>query len=77
MTVEMSEGLRNKCIFVSDWECPIETSEIPLEVCKTCLKARTVHSKVVKINRRIVRETIPAQDEALLRTEVPQIVSAQ
>jgi len=78
MTVEMLEELRNKCIFVPDWECSIEASEIPLEVCKTCLEARKVHSKLVKITRHIIRaETTSAQKEALLETEVPQIVSPQ
>lgn len=78
MTIEMLEELRNKCIFVADWECPIETSEIPLEVCKICLEARKIHSKPVTITRHIVRaETRPAQKEAPLETEVPQIVYPQ
>jgi hypothetical protein len=29
-----------KCVFVPEWECNIETEEIPLEVCKVCIEAR-------------------------------------
>ena len=75
MTVEMLDELRYKCIFIPDWNCPIETSEIPLEVCKICLEARKIHSKPVTISRHIVRaETRTAQKEALTESEVPQIV---
>lgn len=78
MTIEMLEELRNKCIFVPDWECPIETSEIPLEVCKICLEARKIHSKPITISRHIVRaEAKRAQKEEPLEAEVPQIVYPQ
>lgn len=76
MTVEMLEELRKKCVFVPDWECSIEASEIPLEVCKTCLEARKVHSAVLKITRHVTRaETISAENEVISEAEVPQIVS--
>ena len=75
MTVEMLDELRYKCIFIPDWNCPIETPEIPLEVCKICLEARKIHSKPVTISRQVVRaEARPAQKEALTESEVPQIV---
>ena len=77
MTTEMLKKLRMKCIFVADWECPIETSEIPLEVCKVCLEARKVQSKHIKITRQIKSvEVLPAHKVVLdIDTEVPQIVS--
>lgn len=77
MTVEMLEGLRYQCIFVADWECRIETSEIPLEVCKICLEARKIHSQPTKISRHIRTEVRPAENEAPTETEVPQIVYPQ
>lgn len=78
MTVEMLEELRYKCIFVPDWQCPIETPEIPLEVCKICLEARKIHSKPVTISRHITRaEMTHAQKEESLEPAVPQIVYPQ
>jgi sulfur relay (sulfurtransferase) complex TusBCD TusD component (DsrE family) len=63
-----------KCIFIKEWECPIENSEVPLEVCKVCLEARKVKSKRVKIKRQIKSvEILPAQ--LVSDTEVPQIES--
>lgn len=78
MTVEMLKELRYKCIFVADWECPIETPEIPLEVCKICLEARKIHSKPITISRQITRaEAVRSQKEEPLEIEVPKIVYPQ
>lgn len=75
MTVEMLDELRYKCIFIPDWNCPIETPEIPLEVCKICLEARKIHSKPVTISRHVVRaEARPVQKEAVTESEMPPIV---
>jgi hypothetical protein len=61
-----------KCVFIKEWECPIETPEIPLEVCKMCLKARKIKSKDAKIKRETkCVEILPAQ--VLSDIEIPQI----
>lgn len=74
MTAEMLEKMKMKCVFIKEWECPIETSEVPLEVCKMCLEARKIKSKHVKIKRQIKSvEILPAQ--VVSDTEIPQIES--
>lgn len=77
MTDNILEKLKTKCVFIAEWECPIETSEIPLEVCKLCLEARKIQSKSIKITRQIKSvEVLPAHKVVLdIDTEVPQIVS--
>ena len=74
MTEEIEET-KSKCVFVKDWECPVETPEIPLEVCKVCLEARKLQSKQTKIIRQKPQtdgvRILPAQ--ALADLEVPQI----
>lgn len=52
MIKENLEKTKAKCVFVKDWECPIETTEIPLEVCKVCLEARKLQSKQTKVTRQ-------------------------
>ena len=76
MTAEMLEKMTMKCVFVADWKCPIETSEIPLEVCTLCLEARKLQSQQVKITRQVrTVELLPAQNEVSdADAEVPQIV---
>ena len=76
MTAEMLEKMTMKCVFVADWKCPIETSEIPLEVCKLCLEARKLQSKQVKITRQVrTVEVLPAQNAVSdEEAEIPQIV---
>ena len=77
MTDNILEKLKTKCVFIAEWECPIETSEIPLEVCKLCLEARKIQSKSIKIMRQIrTVEVLPALKVVSdTDTEVPQIVS--
>ncbi len=80
MTTGMLEKLKTKCVFIAEWECPIETSEIPLEVCKICLEARKIQSKQVKITRQIKSvEILPdhkvVAEAEISDLEVPQIVS--
>ncbi len=76
MTNEVIDSLKKKCVFVPDWRCPIETDEIPLEVCKLCLEARKLQSKQVKISRHVetveLAPTTEAETEA--ETEVPQVL---
>jgi len=73
MTVEMLKEMKIKCVFVPDWRCPIETSEIPLEVCKLCLEARKIQSKQVKIARQVKSvEMLPSNVELDVEVEVPQ-----
>ncbi len=76
MTGEVIYSLKKKCVFVSDWKCPIETDEIPLEVCKLCLEARRLHSKQVMISRQVEAvELSPAtQAETDVEAKVPQVL---
>jgi len=37
------------CMFVDEWDCPVTYDEFPLEVCKICTKARSVHNNSTKI----------------------------
>jgi len=50
------------CVFISDWTCPMEVDEIPVEVCRLCLEARRIH--VNERGRTIKR--------AIRRAEAPQ-----
>jgi hypothetical protein len=72
----MLEKMTMKCVFVAEWKCPIETSEIPLEVCKLCLEARKLQSKQVKITRQVKTvELLPDQNKVSdEEAEVPQII---
>ncbi len=76
VNAEMLEKMTMKCVFVTDWKCPIETSEIPLDVCKLCLEARKLQSKQVKITRQVrTVEVLPAQNAVSdADVEVPEIV---
>ncbi|MFW5946457.1 MAG: hypothetical protein ACOCTN_06265 [Candidatus Natronoplasma sp.] len=33
------------CIFIDDWKCNFAGTEITLEICKTCIKARTLYNQ--------------------------------
>ncbi len=33
------------CIFIDDWHCNFAGTEITLEICKTCINARTLHNE--------------------------------
>ena len=74
MTKDIEET-KAKCVFVKDWECPVETPEIPLEVCKVCLEARKLQSKHAKVIRQKPQadgvRILPAQ--ALSDLDAPQI----
>ena len=76
MTGEVVYSVKKKCVFVQDWTCPIETDEIPLEVCKLCLEARKLQAKQVKISRQIENaEPLPAtKAETEVEAEVPQVL---
>ena len=77
MPAEMLDKKKMKCVFVADWNCPIETSEIPLEVCKLCLEARRLQSTQIKSNRQVKTfETSPTQNAMSdSDAEVTQIIS--
>lgn len=30
------------CMFVDEWDCKFEGNEIPIDVCKTCIKAKSL-----------------------------------
>jgi hypothetical protein len=64
-----------KCIFIKEWECPIENSEIPLEVCKVCLEARKIKSKHIKITREIKSVEMLPPHKVETEIEIPQIVT--
>lgn len=76
MMNEVMDKLKKKCVFVPDWKCPIETDEIPLEVCKLCLEARKIQSKQMKISRHVESvELLPATKAVSeVETEVPQVL---
>lgn len=38
-----------KCLFVDDWDCPVEREEFPLEICKICVEARSVYESTTKL----------------------------
>ncbi len=73
---EVIRSLKKKCVFIQDWKCPIETDEIPLEVCKLCLEARRLHSKQVSICRQVeaVELAPDTKAETQVETEVPQVL---
>jgi len=35
----------SECVFGTDWKCNIEGEEIPLEVCQTCIEAKSTASR--------------------------------
>ncbi len=75
MTNEVGGIFKKTCVFVPEWKCPIETPEIPLEVCKLCLEARKIQSKQVKISRHVEAvEMSPANATTEVETEVPQVL---
>ncbi|MHA1632556.1 MAG: hypothetical protein ACTSXC_07115 [Candidatus Freyarchaeota archaeon] len=55
-----------RCVFISDWICPIEASEIPLEVCRLCLDARWAHANEKRIERTVMRPPKPISEEGKL-----------
>jgi len=75
MAAEILEKLKMKCIFVAEWECPVETAEIPLEVCKVCLEARKIQSKQIKITRQIKSVEVLPDYKVESDVEIPQIVT--
>ncbi len=76
MTGEVIYSLKKACVFVPEWKCPIETDEIPLEVCKLCLEARKLQTKQVKISRHVEAvEISPAtKGNVEVEAEVPQVM---
>jgi len=38
-----------RCMFVDEWDCPVNYDEFPLEVCKICIKARSIRNETTKI----------------------------
>ena len=36
-------------MFIDEWSCPVQRDEFPLEVCKICIKARSIHNESTKI----------------------------
>jgi hypothetical protein len=76
MTGEVVYSVKKNCVFVQEWKCPIETEEIPLEVCKLCLEARRLQSMQLKISRQVeAAELSPAaKAETEVEAEVPQVL---
>ncbi len=75
MAAEILEKLKMKCVFVAEWECPVETAEIPLEVCKVCLEARKTQSKHIKITREIKSVEMLPPHIVETELEIPEIVT--
>ncbi len=76
MTGEIVYSAKKNCVFVQAWKCPIETEEIPLEVCKLCLEARRLQAKQVTISRQAenVRLEPAAKAETEVEAETPQVL---
>jgi hypothetical protein len=76
VTNEVIDILKKTCVFVPEWKCPIETPEIPLEVCKLCLEARKLQSKQVKISRQVAAVELSPNSQATtdVEAEVPQVL---
>ncbi|KXB07204.1 hypothetical protein AKJ51_01830 [candidate division MSBL1 archaeon SCGC-AAA382A20] len=62
------------CIYDTGWKCPVQGDDIPLEVCKTCIKARSTASegglKVSRVPREEVKEAAAATVEARGESEL-------
>jgi hypothetical protein len=43
-----------RCIFVREWDCNLETDEIPVEVCQLCVEARKTY---IMETRRLMRNS--------------------
>jgi hypothetical protein len=70
---EQQELVRMNCMFVADWTCQLEVEEIPLEVCRLCVEARTSHGDMLaKTVKRTVRKT-----EAPKPTVEPRIAESE
>lgn len=77
MPAKKIEKLEMKCVFVPKWKCPVDTFEIPLEVCKVCLEARKIQSRNSKIRRFIKSDEVLSTHEvesAHENVEVRQII---
>jgi hypothetical protein len=76
VTNELIDRFKKTCVFVPEWKCPIETPEIPLEVCKLCLEARKLQSKQVKISRHVEAVEMSPITQAVtdVEAEVPQVL---
>jgi len=46
-----------RCCFVPEWICRIHVKEIPLEVCKLCIKAKRLRTRYVV--RSVSRKGLP------------------
>lgn len=44
------------CIYDTGWICPVQGDDVPLEVCKTCIRARSTASEVGITVSRVPRE---------------------
>jgi len=75
MPAKILEKLKMKCVFVAEWECPVETAEIPLEVCTVCLEARKIQSKHIKITREIKSVEMLPPHRVETELEIPEIVT--
>lgn len=38
-----------RCMFIDDWNCPVQRDEFPLEICKICIKARSIRNESTRI----------------------------
>jgi len=45
----------NGCVFVKSWTCPVESDDVPLEVCRICVEARKTQPAVINRTATISR----------------------
>lgn len=58
------------CIFIDDWQCNFAGSEITLEICKTCIEARTLyketkHDRALQKQKERMLEASPNKENEL------------
>jgi len=63
-----------ECLFYEGWDCPILAAEVPTEVCRLCLDARSNHSRVIRRTERVEVHELRVRDregmqEALLSVD--------
>ena len=40
-----------RCVFVDGWLCPVNGSDVPLEVCRLCIEARKIQAEFTMVKR--------------------------
>ncbi len=69
----------NGCVFVEVWACPVDGDDVPLEVCRLCVEARTCHgdmlAKTVKRTVRKAEAPKPVAEPRIAESELEALSS--